>query len=418
MLWKAQTAGLLLVLMGTACHQEPPQAHFLREISWSLGGYPLIADLHSHTRFSDGALTPEALADKAAAAGCRVLAITDHGDLSVPGLSPVFFSELARLRKAHPELLVLSGLEWNIPPYNGREHVGVLVPPAAEETVLPQFRQQFEQNGAEAVKALQWLAGQPAAKGALMIYNHPSRKDREAGENLRDLKTWRGVNDLFAVIEGGPGHQRAASPGDYQGAFKTIERWDPAVAEVGGTWDQWLASGEEIWGALADSDFHNDELDEAPCGFARTHLHVPVQTPAGVLRALRAGDFWADHGQLLGELSFQVDAAGLAIPAIPGEAIAVPETVAARVLLNLKRGPGGEGRPLRIQVVGNGKTGQPALWFEHELKPDENQWQMPLGKWRVGADGHSAYLRVVVRGHDADGAPLLAYSNPIRLVRE
>lgn len=36
------------------------------------------ADLHTHTTYSDGQLDPAALLDKAAAAGIRVLAITDH----------------------------------------------------------------------------------------------------------------------------------------------------------------------------------------------------------------------------------------------------------------------------------------------------------------------------------------------------
>ena len=42
----------------------------------------LNADLHSHSIFSDGTLTPEALADRAKANGVQLWALTDHDDLS------------------------------------------------------------------------------------------------------------------------------------------------------------------------------------------------------------------------------------------------------------------------------------------------------------------------------------------------
>ena len=43
---------------------------------------PSALDLHSHTSRSDGLLSPAALADQAAAAGVRLLAITDHDTLA------------------------------------------------------------------------------------------------------------------------------------------------------------------------------------------------------------------------------------------------------------------------------------------------------------------------------------------------
>lgn len=43
---------------------------------------PSFADLHAHTTASDGELPPEALAEAAAAAGVRVLAVTDHDTMA------------------------------------------------------------------------------------------------------------------------------------------------------------------------------------------------------------------------------------------------------------------------------------------------------------------------------------------------
>jgi len=47
----------------------------------------VIFDLHSHTYFSDGALSPEALVERAKARGVSVLAITDHDTIAGVGLA-------------------------------------------------------------------------------------------------------------------------------------------------------------------------------------------------------------------------------------------------------------------------------------------------------------------------------------------
>ncbi len=46
--------------------------------------FPLY-DLHSHTRASDGLLTPEALVERAVAMRVGVLAITDHDSAAAEG---------------------------------------------------------------------------------------------------------------------------------------------------------------------------------------------------------------------------------------------------------------------------------------------------------------------------------------------
>jgi hypothetical protein len=45
-------------------------------------------DLHSHSHFSDGALSPDALVNKAMLAGVRILALTDHD--TIEGLKPLY----------------------------------------------------------------------------------------------------------------------------------------------------------------------------------------------------------------------------------------------------------------------------------------------------------------------------------------
>ena len=74
--------------------------------------------------------------------------------------------------------------------------------------------------------------------------------------------------------------------GAYRKRFQTEDRWDPIAAEVGGTWDVLLASGESIWAAIAPSDYHEEKGDHAPCAFARTHVLVPERTVDGILAGL------------------------------------------------------------------------------------------------------------------------------------
>jgi 3',5'-nucleoside bisphosphate phosphatase len=75
---------------------------------------PATLDLHTHTLRSDGLLTPAELASAAAAAGVRLLAITDHDTLA--GVR-----ELRRDRTVPAGLEVLPGIEINTV-VDGRDH--------------------------------------------------------------------------------------------------------------------------------------------------------------------------------------------------------------------------------------------------------------------------------------------------------
>jgi histidinol phosphatase-like PHP family hydrolase len=86
---------------------------------------PLLCELHAHTTFSDGTLSPAQLIDLYGAAGFDVLAVTDHvcrtGEASGRGARSVCASEHGRylsLLEAEAErarriydLLVIPGLE-------------------------------------------------------------------------------------------------------------------------------------------------------------------------------------------------------------------------------------------------------------------------------------------------------------------
>src|SRR5262249_1388969 len=122
--------------------------------------------------------------------------------------------------------------------------------------------------------------------------------------------------------EGGPGHQRGTPLGAYAADTTLIDRWDPLAANPDGVWDHWLGSGLDVWAAIADSDFHNERDDFWPCEFAATGIYAPDRTVDGVLRALHAGSFFAEHGHIASEVELQVRVDGLPRPVVSGEAIA------------------------------------------------------------------------------------------------
>jgi hypothetical protein len=142
------------------------------------------------------------------------------------------------------------------------------------------------------------------------------------------VKGWRAVNDLVIGFAGAPGHQGKAPIGGYKYKEVTVDRWDPAAARVADAWDTLLKDGNDVWAAYAPSDFHNaaasDLNDFWPGQFSSTWLYAPQRTQNGVLQALRAGSFFADHGQLVRRVEIAVSSPGLPRAALAGEVVRVP----------------------------------------------------------------------------------------------
>jgi hypothetical protein len=357
------------------------------------------------------------LAQKAFENGCTALAVTDHGDLSVRAATPEYFAEVDAIRAKFPEMIVFAGLEWNIPPYLGREHVTVLLQPSLERQVLPEFKARFEEKSAVVEDALQWIAAQSGGpEHVALIYNHPSRLDSDTEENYRDYSKWQAQQNLFIGFEGGPGHQKSDPPGNYRGTMRTRDRWDPVVGEIGGTWDRLLDQGHLVWGALAVSDYHGDQ-DFAPCAFARTYLRVPQKDQRGILQALRAGSFWAGHGRVLDDLALIAVHPALGLPATAGESVRLRTSSSLPVFrVAFKRGPAGTDLPLEVEIIGNGVSGKPERVARGVINAGANTFDWTPNALVVGEDGRSAYFRARVTARLPAGDVLVAYTNPIRIL--
>jgi hypothetical protein len=331
-----------------AVREQPGGARFVREVPWSGSGVWLKVDTHTHTRFSDGARTVDDVLNRAGVYGCDAVAITDHTDLNLQAATPEYFDTIEKARAKRPNMIVFAGVEWNIPPENGQEHVTILVAPELEKQ-LTEFKQRFDdlnrstKDRKTAAEALRWLAANATSTDGIApvgVYEHPSRADASSMENVKDIKAWRAINDIVIGFAGAPGHQGNKPIGSYQYKELPIDRWDPVAARIGDAWDTLLKEGLDVWAAYAPSDFHSESLtglgDYWPGQLAETWVYAPERSSAAVLRALHAGSFFADHGRIVREAELHVSVPGLPRPAGAGEVISVAKNTEASVDLSFK----------------------------------------------------------------------------------
>ena len=421
--WVALAATALIVSATVYCADQR-QVRLTRQIAWAGKGVWLKADTHVHTRFSDGSHTIEEVASAAEREGVDVLAITDHADRDLKAATPEYFAAIDAARAAHPRVVIIAGVEWNVPPRDGDEHVTVLVAPGVERG-LATFKEQFDDldrekhDPAMTTAGLQWLASNASSAGArsVMIYDHPSRRDAKSLDNVADIRTWRATNDLVIGFSGAPGHQGKPPIGSYSRNEKPIDRWDPVVARIGDAWDTLLGSGVDLWGAHAPSDFHNanpgDLADFWPGQFSETWLYAPERSAAGVLQAFRAGSFFGAHGRIVREVELLVSAAGLPRPAGAGEVVSVPGgtplTIDLRMRVPDEAWPPGQNRIDLIELIGIDSSGARVLATGPPTgSPAGLTFTMPApaGGLVVRARGY----RVL-----ADGSRLAFYTNPVRV---
>lgn len=416
-----------LVLLAGGCSRHPDRSsRFVRQIDWIGQGVWLKADTHVHTQFSDGVRTVSEVAAKASEYGCDVLAITDHGDRELGAGTHEYSEAIAAARREQPRLAILAGIEWNIPPWGGDEHVTVLLPPSSREgPQLAEFKARFDDLGRDehdpalADEGLQWLAGIQGVNGLspIAICEHPCCKRNREHQIVADVRRWRAVNDVLIGLAGAPGHQGMQPLGAYKGALQPIDRWDPAVAVVGGAWDRLLQQSIDVWAAEAPSDFHDDRTeglqDFWPGQFSATWLYAPERSAAGALQALRAGAFFAAHGHIAREVELRVQAPDLPRLAVAGEAIEVePGAELAIELSMLAARVDWDNRPSRIdeiELIGVTATGAEVI---AACAPD------PSGRTRlktIATPDGGIVLRVRGRRVVEDGPDLMFYTNPIRV---
>jgi hypothetical protein len=332
----------------------------------------LSGDHHIHTQYSpDGQYRVIDHVQHANAFGLDWMVITDHGSvqhskIGVEKVNP----DIVDARAAVPGTLVFQGLEWNIPA--AEHGTVFVHPGKNEVAVLKAFENNYDgvvtgttassaANEAVAISGLQFLSLAVAnrdVKDALMFANHPARKGLDSPHELRG---WRDAEPTIAVgFEGAPGHQAAGiatpnGPGSGRGfydnspssasfagyplaSYRTYGGFDWMTSTVGGLWDSMLAEGKpwwitansdshQIWGDtsvrgagsdFATNGFYNDPEhttapvltngDFWPGYYSRTHVGAEDFTYGAVMKGLRAGRVWVDHGRLIGSLDVRLRA--------------------------------------------------------------------------------------------------------------
>jgi len=397
-----------------------PSAHLVTTIPWAGRGVWLRAELHTHTRFTDGSHTVEEVVAAAETHGCNVVAITDHGDGNLKGATSEYLEAIRAARAAHPAVAVIAGLEWNVPPGKGQEHANVLFPAAMESIdVIGPFKQRFDDARKEGENPELALAGFAAltpidgtALAPVVIANHPGRRPASASAPTVTFEALKkAAPSILIGFEGAPGHQRAEPLGAYASGT-LVDRWDPLAATVGGAWDQWLGNGHDVWAALATADFHNERGDFWPCEFASTWVYAPDRTGDGVLRALRAGSFFAEHGHIAEQTELQATIEGLPRPVAAGETAAAPAGSVARVTLRMKVPPtdylGRANQIDTVELIGVSSTGVETLYRGAPGAIDAFSVSVPIPSGGI-------VLRARGRREVAGASALMFYTNPIRL---
>ena len=414
-------AGAAAAIVGASvslvqCTRAP---RFEREIPWAGKGLWLKAETHVHTRFSDGGPL-DAVVDQAVAHGCDVLAITDHTDGNLKAATPEYHAAIALARARVPQMLVLTGIEWNVPPGKGQDHAVLLFPPELEDAAITgEFKEKFddlnkEGENPELAEAAFTFLHQQASKATapiVMFLDHPSRRAPDVAAVRKQLAWLSEISrGIFVGAEGAPGHQNAKPLGAYGGPLEPEDRWDPAMAPPGGAWDQLLAAGTDIRGALATSDFHSTSNgDYWPCQFSATWIYARERSVAGVLQALHAGSFVGVHGHIARDIQLTLASDGLPRAAIAGEAVRLPGSAPVTIELRATVPPRDwAGQPNHldlVDIIGVVKSGTTVL----HSGPLVNgllrfQTSVPRGGITIRARGR----RVV-----EDGPDLLFYTNSI-----
>jgi hypothetical protein len=309
----------------------PVDAYGTARSSVLMPGTTLVhADLHNHSRLSDGSGDPAEAFGSMRRSGLDVGALTDHANLATPvgdlldgGVASLLggidgrgwrrLGELAELANDEGRFVALRGFEWSHPLLG---HVSVW---GTERYTHPLKRFRMDMR-----PLYEWLTREDGGADGLAGFNHPGGRDAGRfagfryhaglGRRMVSLEMFNKVDDyLFAGTDEGEDSPLTAC---------LAAGWRPALTGV--------------------SDEHGDDWG-VPVGKGRSGLYVSELTGAGVREALLARRAFASRVKGL-RLAARLDGVpmGGAVPRRRGQ---------MTVEVDLDLGPESWGSRLSVQVL-------------------------------------------------------------------
>jgi hypothetical protein len=411
-------------LLGTGCvtqglfAERGPMSRYLGDAPMpervrTAEGWALKAALHTHTRWSHGALSAEELVRVARSNGVAVLAVTEHDlleacytrlfcfrDPSVVEMGYAsYFSRMAELQQASPDVVLLPALEvtphayWRgFPPWlrlhgwNRHFTVYDLDDPASWATMPTlgnQDRPRSYFQGDRGDETYARFTRHVAEHGGMTFLAHPESR------NSHHFLTARTDDDPYPEFA-------AELPGVT--GFAAFPAGHGELLEAGGIWDQVLMEylrGERdlpVW-AIGDADFHGDEqsIDRTV-----TWIHAEAPTQEAVLGAMRGGRMATFQGP--DTRALWVTEFSLRPPGSGAGAVMLGQTTRDPAAVEIRFGLSRDVPGLELRLIRNGEV--IATGAGRELRFDDSAFL---------ERGGPAYYRVEGTG---DGGFLLA-TNPI-----
>ena len=365
--------------------------------AWPEGQW-LVGDLGARSTFSGGAVALADVVERAQASRCQFVVLADGAGLTSAARVADHAAALAAARGKFRDIAILSGLA------RGKGGACVLVAPqAGESALLAEVGRHFGSGTSGPLPgALRWLEAHSRAHAPSPVVLASAA---EGGATWDELFAWLRTNEVFLGIIGLPASPRGEARG----------RWDPRVAEVGGTWDRLLDRGFRVWGAAAASGFRDPAAQHWPGEHVRTHVWCRGRRPAHVLEGLRAGCFWADEGGIVNELSLELVAPHLGRPARMGEVAWVEPGAETSVELTLTLPHGGEGRMDEVELISN-FPGEPQVIQRFRMVQSRRLLRFALPPAADHNGGVGFYVRARGCRRTAAGAEQWFYTNPIRVL--
>ena len=253
------------------------------------------ANLHSHSKLSDGCLTPEAMAEAYKAQGYSILAITDHE-------APYDHSQLST-----PDFLMLTGYEayirpsasCQLDPYGPEIHLNLLAKEPHNTCFVaydPDFCKYMPHELAESRaqagnigprqydrEYIQRFIREAVQAGYLVTYNHPNWSMEEPEEILH--------YDGFFSLE----------------IFNTGSMVINGHENNLGLYDRLLRHGKFPYVHGADDNHNKQPFDDPRCDSfgAWTMIIAPELSYPAIIQALELGNFYASTGPEIRELRFR-----------------------------------------------------------------------------------------------------------------